>query len=269
MSEVARRLPPMAVALLATIASSSPMPAGPASAQDAEATHGGPAEEAQALLKAADAPRRLISEGSIRIRATVEEPGTAPVVSDLEVLVKGEEQSLCLFHGGPFAGRRILANGTKVWLIFPDTARPIAVSPSQRLVGGASIADVARLRFEGSFDATLRPGEETDASGGRSLVLDLKARDRSVPYASGTLWIGADDHLPQRAVFRLRSGMDAKEVRFASYEKTKRGPALRREEIVHLLPNEKGWRTVLEYLGEEARPIDPALFTPEHARDAV
>jgi len=263
MFEAAPRLRPVAVALVAAMVSSSSMPAGTA------ATHGADAMEAQALLKAADAPRRLISEGSIRVRATVEEPGTAPVVSELEVLVKGEEQSLCLFRGGPFAGRRILANGSKVWLIFPDTARPIAVSPSQRLVGGASIADVARLRFEGSFDASLRPGEETDASGTRLRILDLKARDRSVPYASGTLWIGADDRLPRRALFRLRSGIDAKEVRFASYEKTKRGPALRREEIVHLLPNEKGWRTVLEYLGEEARPIDPALFTPEHARDAV
>jgi len=263
------RCPAMTVALglLAAMAS------GPAAVDGAQATHGArPAAqvpEAQALLRAADAPRRRIREGSIRVRATVEEPGIAPVVSDLEVLVKGEEQSLCLFRGGPFAGRRILANGSKVWLIFPDTARPIAVSPSQRLVGGASIADVARLRFEGSFDATLRPGEETDASGTRCLVLDLKARGRSVPYASGTLWIGSDDHLPRRALFRLRSGMDAKEVRFAAYEKTKRGPALRREEIVHLLPNEKGWRTVLEYLGEEARPIDAAFFTPEHARDAV
>jgi hypothetical protein len=234
----------------------------------AASTLGAGGTEARDLLKAADAPRRLITEGAIQMRATVEEPATSPVVSELEVLVKGEEQSLCLFRGGPFAGRRILVNGSKVWLIFPGTQRPVAVSPSQRLVGGASIADVARLRFEGSFEATLRPAEETDASGARCHVLDLKARDRSVPYASGTLWIGAADRLPRRVLFRLRSGMDAKDVRFAAYEKTKLGMALRREEILHLLPNEKGWRTVLEYLGEEARPIDPALFTPEHARDA-
>jgi hypothetical protein len=221
----------------------------------AASTLGAGGTEARDLLKAADAPRRLITEGAIQVRATVEEPGTEPVVSELEVLVKGEEQSLCLFRGGPFAGRRILVNGTKVWLVFPGTQRPVAVSPSQRLVGG-------------SFDATLRPAQETDAFGVRCLVLDLKARDRSVPYASGTLWIGAADRLPRRVLFRLRSGMDAKDVRFAAYEKTKRGMALRREEILHLLPNEKGWRTVLEYLGEEARPIDPALFTPEHARDA-
>jgi hypothetical protein len=267
MSDLLRRVRPAlaaVVALLAGIAAASPPPVPPAGA-----ARGAGETEAQALLRAADAPRRLISEGAIQVRATVEEPGTEPVVSDLEVLVQGEERSLCLFRGGPFAGRRILANGSKVWLIFPGTTRPVAVSPSQRLVGGASIADVARLRFEGSFEATLRPGEEADESGVRCLVLDLKAREKSVPYASGTLWIGAADRLPRRVLFRLRSGMDAKEVRFASYEKTKRGVALRREEILHLLPNEKGWRTVLEYLGEEARSLDPALFTPEHAREAV
>jgi hypothetical protein len=223
----------------------------------------------QALLRAADAPRRRIEEGAIRVRATVEEPGTPPVVSDLEVLVQGEDRSLCIFRGGPFAGKRILASGSKVWLIFPGTARPVAVSPAQRLVGGASIADVARLSFAASFDATLRPGEERDEDGARCLVLDLKARARSVPYASGILWMGAADRLPRRALFRLRSGLDAKEVRFSFDTKTKRGAVLRREEIRHLLPNEKGWRTVLDYLGEEARPIDPSLFTPERARDAV
>src|SRR6185503_3059 len=196
------------------------------------AAAGATVADAQELLKAADAPRRLIEEGSIRVRATVAEPGTEPVVSVLEVLVKGEDQSLCLFREGPFAGRRILAKGNKVWILFPGTARPVAVSPSQRLIGGASIADVARLRFQYAFEATLRPGEQT-VEGARTLVLDLKARDRKVPYATGTLWIGADDRLPRRAIFRLRSGLEAKEVRFAAYGKTRRGPALRREEIVH------------------------------------
>lgn len=226
------------------------------------------AADPEALLRAADAPRRVIDEGAIRIRATVAEPGTEPVVSEIEVLVRGEDQSLALFRSGPFAGRRILSVGEKVWLLFPGTARPVPVSASQRLVGGASIADVARLRFAADFDATLRP-EREDAGGIPCLVLDLQARHRKVPYASGVLWIGAADRLPRRVVFRLRSGLDAKEVRFERYERTARGSELRREEIHHLLPNERGLKTTLEYLGAEARPIDPALFTPAHANGPV
>jgi len=222
----------------------------------------------EALLRAADAPRRVIEEGAIHVRATVEEPGAGPVVSDLEVFVRGEDQVLCVFRRGPFAGRRILSVGSKVWLLFPDTTRPVPVSASQRLLGGASIADVARLRFAADFEATLRP-EREEAGGASCYVLDLKARDRKVPYASGVLWVGAADRLPRRAVFRLRSGIDAKEVRFQRYERTARGSALRREEIVHLLPNERGMKTTLEYLGAEARTLDAALFTPEHADDPL
>lgn len=238
----------------------------------AAASLGAPAAPAavdpEALLRAADAPRRVIDEGAVRIRATVREPGTEPVVSGIEVLVRGEDQSLCLFRSGPFAGRRILSVGEKVWLLFPGTARPVPVSASQRLVGGASIADVARLRFAADFEAAIRP-EREEAEGVSCLVLDLQARHRKVPYASGVLWIGEADRLPRRVLFRLRSGLDAKEVRFERYERTARGSELRREEIRHLLPNEKGLTTTLEYLGAEARSIAPALFTPEHANDPV
>lgn len=227
----------------------------------------GPADS-EALLRAADAPRRVIDEGAIRIRATVAGPGAEPVVSEIEVLVRGEDQVLCIFREGPLAGRRILSVGDKVWLLFPGTARPVPVSASQRLVGGASIADVARLSFAADFDATLRPDRE-DAEGVPCLVLDLKARDRKVPYASGALWIGAADRLPRRALFRLRSGLDAKDVRFERYERTARGSELRRERIVHLLPNEQGLTTTLDYLGAEHRTIDPALFTPAHAGDPL
>ena len=267
-----------AIAIVAVISPAAPghpaafaAPAPSAVAAVAARVAATPEPDPRALLRAADAPRRVIDEGVIRIRATVEEPGTEPVVSEIEVLVRGEDQVLCIFRGGPLAGRRILSVGDKVWLLFPGTARPVPVSASQRLVGGASIADVARLRFAAGFDATLRPEtektEETD--GVPCLVLDLAARDRKVPYASGVLWVGAADRLPRRALFRLRSGRDAKDVRFERYERTARGSELRRERIVHLLPNEQGLTTTLDYLGAEARSIDPALFTPAHAGDPV
>lgn len=226
-----------------------------------------PADQAMALLRAADAPRRLISEGSIRLRVTVRDPEAEPVASEMEVLVQGEDRALCLFHGGPLAGRRILAVGDKAWLLVPGTAHPIPVSAGQRLVGGASIADVARLGFASSFDATLRP--DPDRIDGRPCsVLDLVARSRKAPYASGVLWVGRDDGLPRRALLRLKSGKDAKEMRFDSFGRERGHPALRRLTIIHLLPSEKDWRTTIEYLSSTNRRLDPAWFTPEHAREA-
>jgi hypothetical protein len=226
------------------------------------------ADQAAALLRAADAPRRLITEGSIAMRVTVKDPAAEPAVSEIEVLVQGEDKALCLFHKGPLAGRRILAVGDKAWLLVPGAAHAVALSASQRLVGGASIADVARLGFASSFDATLRSGSET-IDGRPCLVLDLLARSRKAPYASGVLWVGRDDHLPRRAVLRLKSGKDAKELRFDHYTHERGHAALRRLTIVHLLPTEKDWRTTVEYLSSASRRLDPAWFTPEHAREAM
>jgi hypothetical protein len=230
--------------------------------------HAAPADQAMTLLRAADAPRRLISEGSIRLRVTVRDPAASPVVSEMDVLVQGEDRALCLFSSGPLAGRRILAVGDKAWLLVPGAQHAVPVSAGQRLVGGASIADVARLGFASSFDATLRP--DTEAIDGRPcFVLDLLARRRQNPYASGVLWVGRDDRLPRRAVLRLKSGKEAKELLFDHFGHERGHPALRAMTIVHLLPSEKGWRTTIDYLSSESRRLDPAWFTPEHAREAM
>ncbi|HUD72027.1 MAG TPA: hypothetical protein VMQ62_08700, partial [Dongiaceae bacterium] len=106
----------------------------------------------EALLRAADAARHPIEEGVLSIRATVtgREPGP-PAVSDVEVYVRGAADTLAVFRSGPLAGRRILDAGGKTWLIVPGAKRPIPVSAAQRLMGGASIGDLARLRFADDF----------------------------------------------------------------------------------------------------------------------
>jgi hypothetical protein len=220
-----------------------------------------------ALLRASDAPRRLILEGSIRLRVTVSDPAQAPVVSEMDVLVQGEDKVLCLFSSGPLAGRRILAVGDKAWLLVPGAQHAVPVSAGQRLVGGASIADVARIGFASAFDATLRPDAET-IDGRPCFVLDLLAHSRKEPYASGVLWVGRDDRLPRRAMLRLKSGKDAKELLFDRFSHERGHPALRHMTIVHLLPSEKDWRTSIDYLSSASRRLDPAWFTPEHAREA-
>ena len=45
-----------------------------------------------------------------------------------------------------------------MWMIIPGASRPIPVTPNQRLMGGASMGDVASLRFAEDFTATLPSG---------------------------------------------------------------------------------------------------------------
>jgi len=218
------------------------------------------------LLRRADATRRVVEEGSIRIRATVEVPGAEPVVSDLEVLVKGEDHALCIFREGPFAGRKILIARDRVWLLIPGTSRPIPVSANQRLLGGASIADVARLRLAAEFSAAERP-EEEPLDGTLCRALDLKARTPKASYAGGTLWVGSGDGLPRRARFTLPSGKEAKEVLFSLYGHAGGRTVLKRMEIFHLLPSERGMKTILDFIDHETRTLEPGLFDPSGARE--
>ncbi|HUD71514.1 MAG TPA: outer membrane lipoprotein-sorting protein, partial [Dongiaceae bacterium] len=134
----------------------------------------------------------------------------------------------------------------------------------QRLMGGASIGDLARLRFADDFTAAARPEEEPiDSVACR--VLDLVARRHGAPYGGGALWVGAADSLPRLARLNLPSGKPAKEMRFTYRENRGAAPHLDRMEIDHLLAAEGLVHTTLALLDVAPRPLDAALFTPAGA----
>jgi hypothetical protein len=184
--------------------------------------------------------------------------------SVIDVYVQGPDRVLCVFREGLQKDRRILVAGDRAWLLLPRVARPIPISASQRLLGGASVADLARLRFA-DFGAELVGDEVVD--GTPCLVLALTAREPRAAYASGRLWVGYDDHVPRRARLALRSGKEAKEIRFVEYDRRDGRPVLRRLEIRHLLGSESGMSTTLEFLEYESRPLRTELFEPAGARE--
>jgi len=217
------------------------------------------------VLHAVDTALHPIHEGLIRVRSTVTRTGEPPAVSVVDVYVKGPDHVLCVFREGPLAARRILTVDDRTWLIVPGSERAIPVSAGQRLLGGASIADVARLHFESEFDGAPRPADE-EVGGETCRVLDLRARGRKSPYASAVLWIGREDGLPRKAVLALASGKTAKEVLFTAYRRLPAGPALGRMRILHRLPSEQGMETDMELIDFAPRALDDDLFTPAGAR---
>ena len=226
-----------------------------------------PAASAEALLQFVDDTLHGLDQGIIHIRATVEREGEV-TVSELDVYVRPTNDALCVFREGPLAGRMILSVGDRVWLFVPDTTHPIRITASQRLLGGASVADVARLRFADDFAPELLK-ERKEIDGVPCRALALEARTPRAPYGSGTLWLGVADALPRRATLALPSGKPAKELRFTAYEKERGVMVLRRMEIEHLLAAEAGMRTTLELLSYESRQLDEQLFDPKRAREAV
>jgi len=219
------------------------------------------------LLQQADAARHALAEGMMRIRVVVREPDQAPVESELDVYVQDADRILCVFRTGKLQDRRILIREDlgKVWLLAPGASRAIPITANQILLGGASIADVARRRLFGNYDAVMRPEPEL-VDGVACRVLDLTARSRKTTYASAVWWIGESDGLPHKARLSLRSGKESKEIRFLEYDENEAGPRLLRMEIDHLLRKERGMVTVLEFLEYQDRALDKQIFDVDGAR---
>lgn len=213
------------------------------------------------LLLAADAARHVVDEGIISVRALVRGRDGSSDASKLDVFVKGADRTLCVFREGKQQGREVLVLGDRVWLIVPGSKHPIAVSASQRLLGAASVADLAKMRLADEFDATMR--DVADSVGNaRCWVLDLRAKNAKAPYATGVLWIGQGDRLPRRLLLSLRSGKVAKELLFTAFRSDGGRTVLAQLEIRHLLTRERVESTILDFLRYQPASIDPAMFSP-------
>jgi hypothetical protein len=218
----------------------------------------GPASDPAALLRRADAPHDAFSEGVIRLRVTVVEHGKQPVENLLDLYVQGGDRSLCVFREGKQEGRKILTVGDRVWLIVPNTSRPVPVTKSQRLMGAASFGDIARMRFADEYDAGFG-GHQEEAFH----VLDLTAKRKGAAYPKAVLWIGRASGLPQKLRLSLASGKEAKEVTFTGYGKDMRLAGM---EIRDLLAAGAENKTSLAFEGYESKTLDPSIFDPVGAR---
>src|SRR5262249_11314919 len=142
---------------------------------------------------------------------------------------------------------------------------PVPITPNQRLLGGASMADVARLRFAEDYTATLRAEPET-VNGKTCKVLDLTAKSNKAAYPKVVLWMDEGQKLPVRILFSLAWGRDAKEVTSTKFGKMAGKTVVAEMEIKDLLASESGSVTRLEYRDFRPAKLDDKIFTPEGAQ---
>jgi outer membrane lipoprotein-sorting protein len=221
--------------------------------------------DARPWLEAADAARNVFEEAVISARASQVVGGQVAGSADFDIYTKGRDRGLILFKGGKNSGRKVLTSGDRMWLIVPGASNPVPITANQRLLGGASIADVARLRFAEDYAATMRP--DTEQVNSRTCrVFDLKAQSPKIAYPKVVLWMDEARKLPARVLFSLASGRDAKQVTFTKFSQASGKTVVREMEIQDLLSSESGAITRLEYLDYRPAKIDDKLFTPEGAR---
>ena len=222
--------------------------------------------EIEGWLASVDAARNAFGEAKITARASQWEGAHNEGRADFDIYVKGRERALIVFRGGKNEGRKALTVGEKMWLLVPGAENPVPITPNQRLMGGASFGDVARMRLADDFTATLRPG--TESVGDKVCrVLDLTAKSPRAPYPHVTLWLDAEgEHLPRKLLFFLPSGKEAREVYFTKFRTMAGKNAVAEMEIHDLLGPKADAVTRLEYLDIQPAHIDDVIFTPEGAK---
>ncbi|MGE5275667.1 MAG: outer membrane lipoprotein-sorting protein [Acidobacteriota bacterium] len=222
-------------------------------------------EQVQSWLVDVDRARNAFSEAQITARATQITDGKATGSADFQIYTKGEDRGLIVFRGGKNDGRKILNVGEKMWLMVPGASRALPITPNQRLLGGASVGDVARIEFAKDFTGVARKGTET-VNGKPCRVVDLSAKSDRAPYSRVVLWFDERQRLPCRLLFSLPSGKRAKEVTFIKFHQAASGrPVVAEMEVRDLISNQPGVLTRLEYLDYRSAKIDDKFFTPEGA----
>lgn len=215
----------------------------------------------ESLLRAADAPRTALEGSKVAIHATLEANGKRQDASELELFVGRNDEALVVFRDRKGRERMYLVRGNDTFLIAPGTRHAVKIPPAQRLFGGASFAELARLRLDRDYDARIL-NEQATCGEKTCMEVEITAREKSAPYTSGTLWLD-DQGRMREAEFRLASGKPSKSV-VIEYRRDTRGRSVpKRTVITDRLRSQDALVTTLEYGIPEPIADDPARFDPE------
>ncbi|MEW5788964.1 MAG: outer membrane lipoprotein-sorting protein [Pseudomonadota bacterium] len=171
------------------------------------------APDAQALLERADQARGGGLPGivwEIRIQAREGDRQLEP--QRIEVRAVDEASVAETLEPARFRGAKILQVGRNMWLTKSGLAKPIPVSPRQRMTGQASNGDIAATNYAADYTATLA-GEDT-LDGEPCLILELAAKHKRTTYDRVRYWVSSKREVAVQAEFYSLSGKLLKTARF-------------------------------------------------------
>jgi outer membrane lipoprotein-sorting protein len=213
--------------------------------------------EAARLLALADGFRGGLESGVVRVKLTNFEADRVVDEAGFEVSVKGDN-SLVRFLSVKSKGQSLLMRGDDMWFFLPAVARPVRITPIQRLLGNVSNGDLARLRYGVDYDASVE-GEE-DTGGVRCVVLDLRAKRKGATYQRVRYFVRKSDARPVRAEYFLTSGKPIKTASFGELRDMGGRPTLTRIDIQDAA--HPASRTTIDFITITPRALPDKLFSP-------
>jgi outer membrane lipoprotein-sorting protein len=172
--------------------------------------------DAQAILKKSDRARGNTSGLEWTITLEVK-GGNNP--DSRELIVKAQNDNSVAIFTAPNSvkGEKMLMKKNNMWFIKPGVSKPVSISPRQRLIGGASNADIASTNYAGDYNATIIGIEAVD--GVECYVFDLKGKTKKVTYDQIKYWVSKDRNVGVKAEFYSVSGKLLKTA-FFKYDET-------------------------------------------------
>ena len=163
------------------------------------------APSADEIVKKADQGR--LPQGAISFHATVKDYKKTELAHETqyEILNNATGSGLVkTIFPERQQGRKLLMEGSSLWLYTPDIKRAARVSMQQKLTGEIANGDLAKTNFAGDYNATIL-GSET-VNGVETYHLSLKAKHSEVTYSKLEYWVAKKDFLPVKTVFYAVSG---------------------------------------------------------------
>ena len=216
------------------------------------------AEDLNSLLKAADHFR--LGEESMQVEtliSTFNRDGSKEKERAYLVYSRPHRQSLVLMQSPAEKGQKVLMLGDDFWMLLPGSQRPLRITPMQKLLGDASIGDVATTTWADDYDGTIVGEEQCDTH--PCLHLSLNANRKSVAYQHIELWIGKALHEPLKADLYVQSEKLAKQARFV-LNKAQAPTEVSQMILLDQLSNHK--ETLVQYVSRKSKVIPDQWLNP-------
>ncbi len=220
------------------------------------------AQDVNAWLKAADKFR--VSADNLQVETqinVVNADGTPDKERRYKVFAQAKRQSLVLMQSPAEKGQKVLMLGDDFWMLMPDSQRPIRITPMQKLLGDASIGDVATMSWADDYTGTLAGEEPCDGAKPAPLChhLSLVAARKGVTYQRIELWLGKQRHEPVRAELYVLSDKLAKQATF-TLDKPSAPTQVNEMVLTDQVSNHKVTR--VRYLSRKERKIPTEWLNP-------
>jgi outer membrane lipoprotein-sorting protein len=216
-------------------------------------------DDAARLLAQADGWRGGFDPAVLRVKLTNREAGRVSEEAEFEVSTKGEN-SLVKFLSVRSKGQSLLMRGDDMWFFLPSVARPVRITPIQRLLGNVSNGDLARLRLAIDYVAAIEG--TADIEGTACTVLNLQARRKGATYQRVRYFVRSSDGRPVRAEYFLTSGKPVKTATFGEPREIAGRQTLTRIEITDAMRTS---RTTIDIQSITPRDLPDRLFSPVRA----